>query len=403
MGVVFLAEAGAQSVALKVVRSSYLDNKSLHSRFVREIETLKKIDSPHAAKIFDYAVEQDTAWHAVEFVSGPTLKEKVEADGPLDADRWNTLASELQAALKDIHQQGIVHRDIKPANIVLGETGMKLIDFGIAQDDDATSLTMTGSVAGSPAWLSPERLEGKEDMPASDLFSAGAVLTFAATGRSPWGKSDTTTVSAIITRIIGGEPDLTGLSASQETLVRSLLQADPLNRAWVRASAPVASPASYKKVPPVREEPKPKTPAPQTVHCSCRGWERGWKNTEYRYGATHCLRCDGVIVPRHTTRTDTAWRAFFRRLVPSFLVLFASITVTSFYYITEADNAGALFFLATLITSFVLLVRECVRLGRENSGFARYGWILAALSMWGVFGVVVFIVNRFLINWLYWS
>lgn len=233
MGVVFLAKAGAQSVALKVVRTSYLDNKSLHARFVREIETLKKINSPYVAKIFDYAVEEDTAWHAVEFVAGPSLKEKIDADGPLEPAQWNDVADQLQRALADIHALGIVHRDIKPANIVLGETGIKLIDFGIAQDDDATSVTVTGSIAGSPAWLSPERLEGIDDDPASDLFSAGAVLTFAATGKSPWGDSETTTVSAVITRIVAGTPDLTGLTDAQRQVVDGLLHSNPRERRWV--------------------------------------------------------------------------------------------------------------------------------------------------------------------------
>lgn len=232
MGVVFLAQNGAGAVALKVVRSSYLDNKNLHSRFIREIETLKRIDSPYAAKILDYAVERDTAWHAVEYVSGPTLKEKIDMEGPLDAGAWNELAAQLHRVLEDVHRLGIVHRDIKPANLVMGETGMKLIDFGIAQDDDATSMTVTGLVAGSPAWLSPERLEGHEDTPASDFFSAGSVLFFAATGRNPWVGSETTKVSAAIAKIITGAPDLTGLTPTQETVVRGLLQPDPKKRVW---------------------------------------------------------------------------------------------------------------------------------------------------------------------------
>jgi hypothetical protein len=265
MGVVFLASAGAQSFALKVVRSSYLDNKNLHARFVREIKTLKKISSPHVAKMYDYAVEADTAWHAVEFVAGPSVKEKVEADGPLDSAEWNDLADQLQRALADIHALGIVHRDIKPANLVLGEAGMKLIDFGIARDDDATSLTVTGSVAGSPAWLSPERLEGIDDDPASDLFSAGAVLTYAATGKSPWGDSETTTVSAVITRIIAGSPDLTGLTDAQRQVVDGLLHPDPRARAWVTPTRFSASGQSEGQKPhgesPIAALPTPLSPA----------------------------------------------------------------------------------------------------------------------------------------------
>lgn len=250
MGVVFLAQNGANSVALKVVRSSYLDNKNLHSRFIREIETLKRIDSPYAAKILDYAVDRDTAWHAVEYVSGPTLKEKIETEGPLDAGAWDELAAQLHQALEDVHRLGIVHRDIKPANLVMGETGVKLIDFGIAQDDDATSMTVTGLVAGSPAWLSPERLEGHEDTPASDFFSAGSVLFFAATGRNPWLGSENTKVSAAIAKIIAGAPDLTGLTPTQETIVRGLLHSDPKKRSW---KLPISQPEPAVSVPSIAD------------------------------------------------------------------------------------------------------------------------------------------------------
>ncbi len=398
MGVVFLANAGSQSVALKVVRSSYLDNTSLHSRFIREIETLKRIDSPHVAKILDYAVEQDTAWHAVEFVSGPTLKEKVEADGPLGAAAWNTLALELQSALSDIHKLGIVHRDLKPANIVLGESGTKLIDFGIAQDDDATSLTATGSVTGSPAWLSPERLEGKEDTPASDLFSAGAVLTFAGTGRSPWGKSDATTVSSVITRIIAGTPDLTGLSPSQESMVRGLLDPEPLVRSWnVPVPVPPAATSPVQKIQPQEISPKRET------WCSCSRWQRGLGNTQYKNGRDYCLRCADPIRPVVRERTELGWRVFLRGLGPSLLVLFAAITLTNFFYISPFAAAGTSLFLLGLISSFVLLVRSCVFYRDRLSSLAVFGLFLLGLAVWSFFGFVVFVVEIFLFDWLYWG
>ena len=229
MGVVFLATRGAERVALKVVRSSFLDDPSLRTRFEREIETLKKVSSPFVAKIIDSSIEGEIAWHAVEFVNGPTLRELVDANGPLSSNNWWALASQLQKAVEAIHELRIVHRDIKPSNIIMSETGPKLIDFGISQDSEATSLTGTGMVAGSPAWLSPEQLEGSEIGAGSDLFSVGSVLTFAATGRSPWGDETSLSVPVMYKRILSGD-SFTEVPAEFLEAVSALMEAEPRNR-----------------------------------------------------------------------------------------------------------------------------------------------------------------------------
>lgn len=114
----------------------------------------------------------------------------------------------------------------------MSETGPKLIDFGISQDSEATSLTSTGMVAGSPAWLSPEQLEGTEITSASDLFSAGSVLTFAATGRSPWGQETSLSVPIVYNKILSATVDLSGLTPSQQSVVEGLLDQKPENRGF---------------------------------------------------------------------------------------------------------------------------------------------------------------------------
>ena len=230
MGVVFLGTKGVDRYAIKVVRSSYLDSPDLKSRFRREIETLRKLDSPNVARLVESGTEPDIAWHAVEFINGPNLREFVEANGPLTESAWWALAKQLQRALFDIHSVGIVHRDLKPSNIVMSESGMKVIDFGIAQDNEATSLTTTGLVAGSPAWLSPEQLEGTELTPASDYFSAGSVLAYAATGRSPWGEETTMSVPVLYRKILEAKPNLEGLSSAQSTLIAALMDTDSKER-----------------------------------------------------------------------------------------------------------------------------------------------------------------------------
>ena len=234
MGVVFLGSQGSRRVAVKVVRSSFLDNPSLRTRFEREIDTLKKLKSKHVAAYLDSDVDGELAWHAVEFVNGPTLREQIEHDGPMSPDEWWAFYENLKTALTDLHAFGITHRDLKPSNIILSETGIKLIDFGIAQDSEATSITTTGTVTGSPAWLSPEHLEGTELGPASDLFSAGSILVYAAKGTSPWGNETTMTVPVAFQRILSLDLRLDGLNPEFEPAVRALLVSDAASRSFIK-------------------------------------------------------------------------------------------------------------------------------------------------------------------------
>jgi len=229
MGVVYIAANGPDTVALKVVRESLLDDPAQSTRFAREIETLQKINSPFVARILESGVTDERAWYATEFVNGPDLKSLVEAKGPLSQEQWDQLAIGLASGLASIHAQGIIHRDIKPANIIMAESGPKIIDFGIAQVSDSTSITSTGLVAGSPAWFSPEQIEGKSLTTASDLFSAGSVLTYAAAGRSPWG-DDSTMTKASVFGILVAEPNLSGASPEQLRIISALLKKEPSDR-----------------------------------------------------------------------------------------------------------------------------------------------------------------------------
>ena len=233
MGVVFLGSKGSQRVAVKVMRSSFLDSPNLKTRFQREIDTLKKLKSPYVARYLDSDIEGELAWHAVEFVNGPTLKERIEHDGPMNAEDWAQFYDQLRQALSDIHSAGVVHRDLKPSNLILSESGLKIIDFGISHDSDATSLTTTGMVAGSPAWLSPEQLEGTEIGPGSDLFSAGSILVFAALGRSPWGNETTMSVPVAYQKILSRDFQLEGLSEPARDAVTALCEEHPMNRRFV--------------------------------------------------------------------------------------------------------------------------------------------------------------------------
>jgi serine/threonine protein kinase len=168
-------------------------------------------------------------WLAVEFINGPDLKSWVEDRGPLSGQDWTDFAKGLLNGMAAIHDKGLIHRDIKPANILMSESGPKIIDFGIAQDLDATSVTVTGTVAGSPAWLSPEQIDGEELTPASDIFSSVSVLAYAATGESPWG-NQTTTTSVVFNRILNKPPSLTGVPEEQAGIIEKLLNKNRLER-----------------------------------------------------------------------------------------------------------------------------------------------------------------------------
>ena len=230
MGVVYLASRKSESVALKVIRESLIDDEVEATRFTREVVTLEKIQSPNVAEIIEAGVDDGRPWFAVEFVNGPNLSELVDDKGPLPLEKWWELATGVLRGLVDVHQMGIIHRDVKPANVIMAATGPKLIDFGIAHVSDATSVTATGLVAGSPAWFSPEQIEGLELSTATDVFSAGSLLTFAATGSSPWGGATTMTKASVF-KILTSEPDMEGLDTEQSYLVSKMLEKEPAQRA----------------------------------------------------------------------------------------------------------------------------------------------------------------------------
>lgn len=233
MGIVYLAEKNIQRVALKVVQN-FMDSPEVRARLQREVEVMGKIKSARVAKVIDSDVNSDFAWIATEFIDGPDLKTYIESGGVLNEQDWQGLALGLFQGLEEVHAEGIIHRDIKPSNILISNNGPKLIDFGIAQGSDATSLTSTGLVAGSPAWLAPEQIHGETLTSATDIFSAGSVLKFAATGNSPWGDSTSTTTPVIFNKILTKDPDFTGLTSYQKTFLSKLMHKNAKQRITAR-------------------------------------------------------------------------------------------------------------------------------------------------------------------------
>lgn len=137
------------------------------------------------------------------------------------------LAAGLAEGLSAIHAAGLVHRDLKPSNVLLAEDGPRVIDFGISRAAEATALTHADLVMGSPGFMSPEQAEGREVGPASDVFSLGAVLAFAASGQGPFGAGST---AALVYRVVHSPPDLDGVPAEVRPLVERCLAKKPRER-----------------------------------------------------------------------------------------------------------------------------------------------------------------------------
>lgn len=229
MGIVYMGTNGTRAAAIKVVREFLLEDPASRTRLAREVETLLRVKSDYVAEIVGSDIDGNPAWIATNYVDGPSLKLLVEKEGCLSEEKWTEFARGFLSALSSVHAVGVVHRDIKPSNILLTKTGPKLIDFGISFVNDATSLTGTGMVAGTPAWLAPEQFLGREITTAVDNFAAGSTLMYAATGKTPWGAEDSS-VGAVMHTILVEEPELSALTEFQIEIITPLLIKDAQSR-----------------------------------------------------------------------------------------------------------------------------------------------------------------------------
>src|SRR5215469_11300250 len=228
MGQVFLGRSDAgRLVAVKVIRPDLAGEPGFRTRFAREVTAARNVSGMFTALVVDADVSGPVPWLATLFVPGPSLSEAVASQGPLPTAAVLTLASGLAQGLQAIHAAGVVHRDLKPANVLLARDGPRVIDFGIsraAEITETTALTQTGMVLGSPGFMSPEQAEGAAVGPPSDVFSLGAVLTFAATGAGPFSTGST---PQLLYRVVHSPPDIDGLPREIRSLVERCLVKDP--------------------------------------------------------------------------------------------------------------------------------------------------------------------------------
>ena len=230
MGRVFLGYSpGGRPVAVKVVHPDLARDPEFMQRFRREVAAAQSVSDAYTAAVVGAGPDDSPPWLATTFVAGPSLADLVTRSGPLPEHAVWRLAGGLAEALQAIHAHGLIHRDLKPGNILIAADGPRVIDFGISRTTEGTVVTATHTTIGTPAYMSPEQAQGNPVGPASDVFSLGSVLTFAATGAAPFGSSGTE-MFAIAYRVVNGEPDLSRVPASLRPVIDACLAKDPAAR-----------------------------------------------------------------------------------------------------------------------------------------------------------------------------
>ncbi|WP_260639496.1 serine/threonine-protein kinase [Streptomyces angustmyceticus] len=240
MGRVYLARSeGGRTVAVKLVKAELAAEEEFRDRFRAEVAAARRVGGRWTAPVLDADTEAAVPWVATGYIAGPTLSEVVSglyglpgSGGPLPEHSLRRLAYGLSCALRDIHGVGLVHRDLKPSNVLLTIDGPRVIDFGIARALDAVgdrTRTRTGTVLGSPSFMSPEQVRGDRAGPPSDVFCVGSVLAYAATGRQPFGSPDSG-FHAVMFKIAQEEPELTGTPEGIRGLILDCLAKDPAAR-----------------------------------------------------------------------------------------------------------------------------------------------------------------------------
>ena len=229
MGLVYLARsASGRRVAIKTVRTELAEDQLFRVRFTREVEAARAVSGFYTAAVVDADPRAAVPWLATAYVPAPSLEEIVNECGPMPAQAVRWLAAGVAEALQSIHGAGLVHRDLKPSNVLVVEDGPRVIDFGIASGVSNTRLTMTNVAVGTPAYMSPEQAKDSRSVTgASDVFSLGSMLVFAATGHPPFhGANPVETVFMLLRE----GPDLAGLPDELRPLIESCMQMEATGR-----------------------------------------------------------------------------------------------------------------------------------------------------------------------------
>ncbi|MFC5138157.1 serine/threonine-protein kinase [Actinomycetospora rhizophila] len=275
MGVVWRAEDERlqREVALKQVSlpagADDAAREQAHRRVFREGRMIARLHHPHAIAVYDVVEHDGRPWLVMEYLASRSLAEVLVAHGPLVGDRVARLGRQVADALAAAHEAGIVHRDVKPGNVLLADDGLvKVTDFGIARAVDDVTLTSTGMMAGTPAYLAPEVARGGTADFRSDVYSLGSTLYTALEGTPPFGTGDNPL--AVLHRVASGEYAPPQHRGAITALVEALLRPEPerrptMDQARDELARLVAADAGTEEGPvtPFLTRPEPAPPAPE--------------------------------------------------------------------------------------------------------------------------------------------
>jgi formylglycine-generating enzyme required for sulfatase activity/tRNA A-37 threonylcarbamoyl transferase component Bud32 len=234
--VVFLVRDVAlkRSLAVKVLSPDMITSKTVLDRFRREAETVAQLSHPNIVPLHFIGQKDDLLYLAMQCVDGGSIADRLAREGMLPIDDTVRIASQVASALAHAHKRGVIHRDIKPANVLVdAESGRCLVtDFGIARSADASSLTATGMMIGTAAYLSPEQVTGEQIDHRVDIFALGVMLYEMLAGRVPY---EAPTASAAMMKRLGGPPESVRLVRSEvpeelAAVITNCLAADPAER-----------------------------------------------------------------------------------------------------------------------------------------------------------------------------
>src|SRR6476620_10832702 len=229
MGQVYLGRSAAgRLVAVKTIRVELAEEAGFRTRFAQEVAAARKVSGVFTAAVVEADPEADLPWLATAYVPAPSLSRLVLACGPLPVSTVRWLAAGCAEALASIHGAGLVHRDLKPSNVLVAPDGPRVIDFGVARAAERMGRTTARGAVGTPAYMAPEQArDTREASVASDVYSLGATLLFAATGHPPYQGAS---VMDVLARLATEEPDLSGPPAELSEVITACLHRVPRAR-----------------------------------------------------------------------------------------------------------------------------------------------------------------------------
>ncbi len=201
-----------------------------HKRTFREARTAARLSHPGVVTVYDVVEEDGRPWIVMELIRARSLHEQIKRDGVLSPREVAEIGRQMTGALRVAHEAGILHRDVKPSNVLVSGSRAVLTDFGIARAQSDATLTQTGMLIGSPAYIAPERARGRVAVPASDMWSLGVTMYAAIEGKSPFERPD---AMASLVAVLTDEPEDAPNAGPLRPVIDGLLRKNPDERLTV--------------------------------------------------------------------------------------------------------------------------------------------------------------------------